>query len=114
MSAYSVLMSVYIKEEAPYFRTAVESMLNQTVPPEQFVLVCDGPLTKPLNDVVAWCEKTAPELFTVVRLPENRGLGLALQEGLQVCRNELVARMDADDIAIPDRMEKTVEEFSVF
>lgn len=109
MSPYSVLMSVYIKEEAPFFRTAVESMLQQTVPPEQFVLVCDGPLTPALDEVVGWCQETAPELFTVVRLPENRGLGLALREGMLACRNELVARMDADDIALPDRMEKQLK-----
>lgn len=109
MSAYSVLMSVYIKEDAQYFRTAVESMLNQTIQPEQFVLVCDGPLTQGLDEVVSDYETREPALFTVVRLPENRGLGLALQEGLLVCRNELVARMDADDISLPDRMEKQLK-----
>ena len=106
MGAYSVLMSVYAKEVSRYFWLSIESMLNQTVPPEEFVLVCDGPLTAELDDVIAGFQLANPDLFHVIRLPENKGLGIALQEGLLVCRNELVARMDADDIALPDRMEK--------
>lgn len=106
MLAYSVLMSVYAKEEARYFGLSIESMLAQTVPPEEFVLVCDGPLTVELDGVVAKFQEKHPELFQVIRLPENKGLGIALQEGLLACRNELVARMDADDISLPDRLEK--------
>lgn len=106
MGAYSVLMSVYAGEEASHFRQAVNSMLFQTVPPAEFVLVCDGPLTGALDDAVAEFQEQYPQLFRVIRLLENRGLGIALQAGLLQCRNELVARMDADDIALPDRMEK--------
>lgn len=106
MQPYSVLMSVYAKEEPPFFRLAIESMLAQTAAPEEFVLVCDGPLTPALDGVIAQYQQTHPALFRVIRLPENVGLGIALQEGLLACRNELVARMDADDIALPDRLEK--------
>ncbi len=103
---YSVLMSVYRKENANEFREAVESMLRQTVPPTDFVIVCDGPLTAELNRVAENFKAKAPELFQIIRLEANRGLGLALQEGLAFCKEELVARMDADDIAVRDRMEK--------
>lgn len=87
-------------------QTAVDSMLNQTVPPDEIVMVCDGPLTAVLDETLAGYEAKYPSLFHIVRLPENKGLGIALQAGLLACRNELVARMDADDIALPDRMEK--------
>ena len=52
MQNYSVLMSVYYKEKAEYLELAIESMLNQTVPPEQFVIVEDGPLTDELEQVI--------------------------------------------------------------
>ncbi|MBR5239719.1 MAG: glycosyltransferase [Clostridia bacterium] len=103
---YSVLMSVYHKEQPTHLRVAVESMLNQTVPPSDFVIVCDGPLTEELDRVIDEFKNQAPELFQIVRLEENKGLGLALKEGLAFCKEELVARMDTDDIAVSDRMEQ--------
>lgn len=103
---YSVLMSVYHKEQPKHLRMAVESMLNQTVPPSDFVIVCDGPLTEELDRVTEDFKNQAPELFQIVRLEENKGLGLALKEGLTYCKADLVARMDTDDIAVSDRMEK--------
>lgn len=111
MQNYSVLMSVYYKEKAEYLELAIESMLNQTVPPEQFVIVEDGKLTKELEKVIIRYEKQNPSLFTIIRLGENRGLGLALNEGMKYCRNELVARMDSDDISLPERCEKILNEF---
>lgn len=108
---YSVLMSVYQKEQPEYLLAAVESMLNQTVPPSDFVIVCDGPLTEELNQVTEDFKQQAPELFQIVRLEENKGLGLALKEGLTHCKEDLVARMDTDDIALSDRMEKQLRFF---
>ena len=137
--AYSVLMSVYQKENPEYLRAAVESVLGQTVPPEEVVLVCDGPLTETLDGVIAeyesrfskntekildlresglqgngrsendqqgdTCQKGKIQgknpqesqrqensnqkvIFRVVRLPENGGLGKALNEGLKHCSCE--------------------------
>lgn len=105
MMEYSVLMSVYAGENAGYFRCAAESMLAQTAAPAEFVLVCDGPLTPALDAEVERLCGENPEVMRVVRLPENRGLGLALRQGLETCRCELVARMDSDDIALDRRME---------
>lgn len=105
-------MSVYRKENAAFFALAIESMLRQSFPPTQFVLVCDGPLTPELDEVIERVTIAAPSLFTIVRLPENKGLGIALQEGLSVCENELVARMDSDDIALPLRMEHQLSAMS--
>ena len=86
-------------------------MLLQTVPPQEFVLVCDGPLTAELDKAIADFEKSSPEIFKVIRLKENVGLGRALNEGINHCTNELVARMDSDDITHPQRMEWQLEYF---
>ena len=106
MTEYSVLMSVYYKEKSEYLRTAIESMLSQSIPPNDFVLVCDGPLTDSLEEVIASYQASAPGLFNVYRLPKNVGLAKALNHGILQCKNEIIARMDSDDISAPDRMEK--------
>lgn len=108
---YSVLMSLYVKEKADYLKLAVDSMLNQTILPEEIVIVEDGPLTEELYEIVDRYVDRHPQLFTIVKNEKNIGLGLALNEGLKVCRNELVARMDTDDIAKSDRCEKQLKVF---
>ncbi|SEK63592.1 Glycosyl transferase family 2 [Butyrivibrio sp. ob235] len=111
MEKYSVLMSVYTNEKSAFLKESIDSMLRQTAFPDQFVLVKDGPLTTELEAVINdYCEKY-PGLFTIIELPENKGLGVALNEGLKVCRNELVARMDSDDISLSDRCEKELRIF---
>lgn len=104
--SYSILMSVYKKEKPEYLKTAIESMLEQSVKTNDFVLVCDGPLTDSLDEVISNFEKTNPGLFNVVRLPENVGLAMALNEGIKHCKNDIVARMDSDDYSKPNRIEK--------
>ena len=79
---YSVLMSVYRKEKAEYLQKSIDSMLSQTVPPQDFVIVCDGLLGDELNQVLQKKKQEYPECFQIVQLPENRGLGEALKEGL--------------------------------
>ena len=111
MQSYSVLMSVYRKDTAPQLRQSIESMLAQTVPCEQFVLVQDGPLGEDLLAVIGEYAATRPSVFTVVPLAENIGLGKALDVGLTYCRNDLVARMDADDISLASRCERLLALF---
>lgn len=125
---YSVLMSVYYKEKGHQLRKAMDSIWTQTVKTNDFVLVCDGFLNAELDDVISEMELSHPEL-RVIRLEKNIGAGLALDIGLHHCKNELVARMDSDDVSYPNRCERqlkvfydnptvsicsgTVEEFSV-
>lgn len=109
MKPYSVLMSLYIKEHPEYLRLALDSMINQTVKPDEIVLVEDGSLTPELYAVVDEYTTNYPYLFHIVINEKNLGLGLALNEGLKACRNELVARMDTDDIAVLDRCEKQLK-----
>lgn len=109
---YSVLMSVYHKEKPEFLRQSMESILAQTVATDDFVLVCDGPLTIELDNVIAFFQRRMGEILHVVRLEKNAGLGNALNEGIKYCKNEIVARMDTDDIAYPDRCEKQLAIFS--
>lgn len=106
---YSVLMTVYCKDNPEYFALAIDSMINQTLKPDEIVLVKDGPITKELQNVID--ERIKISNIVEVQLEKNMGLGLALNEGLKVCKNELIARMDADDISLPNRCEKQVKTF---
>ena len=90
---------------------SVDSMLNQTVYPDDFVIVCDGELTPELDSVIEFYTTEYPELFNIIRLPVNNGLGNALRTGLEACKNEFVARMDTDDISLPERIEKQLVVF---
>lgn len=106
---YSVLMSVYAKENANNFRTAIYSMINQTIKPDEIVLVEDGPLTEELYDVINEVKKMHPGLITSVVHKKNLGLGLALQHGVEAARNEIIARMDTDDIAVLERCQMQLD-----
>ncbi len=111
LEQYSVLMSVYAKDSPEYLALAVESMLAQTIPCSQFVIVEDGPLTQKLEDIIVHYVFEHPGLFSIVRIKRNVGLGRALDKGLKKCRYGLVARMDADDISLPERCEKLLKLF---
>lgn len=106
---YSVLMSVYHREKPEYLKLSIESMYGQTVPTNDFVLVCDGPLTEELDIVISNYEEKYAESFHVVRLEKNGGLGHALQVGVGECKNDIIARMDSDDISRSERCEKELE-----
>lgn len=99
-------MSIYIKENPAFLIQSLESMLNQTVFPSEIVMVKDGLLTRELELVLEEYDSKFPGLFNFVSYDINHGLGYALHEGVLACSNEIVARMDTDDVARPDRMEK--------
>lgn len=103
MTNYSVLMSLYKSESKEYFVSAVSSMLNQKPVTNDFVIVCDGPLTEELDAAISEYEKNP--IFHILRIAENKGLGNALKEGVIACKNEFIFRMDSDDISLPHRVE---------
>lgn len=109
MENYSVLMTVYKKDNPKFAKASIDSVLAQTRKTNDFVLVCDGEVTEKLNAVIEDYVAKYPEIFNVVRLPQNVGLGVALRHGVPICKNELVARMDNDDIAKPERCEHEIE-----
>ena len=112
MNKFSVLISVYYKERAEYLKSALESVFAQTLCADEVVLVKDGPIGADLDDIIADFSMHYPNQMKVVELPRNVGLGNALSKGLEHCSYDLVARMDSDDICLPDRFEKQVEIFA--
>jgi len=103
---FSVLLPVYRQEDPQYLDEALRSIEAQTLMPGEIVLVKDGPLTEALDAVIDRHNGRHVVRYTVVSLESPAGLGAALDEGLKHCTNEWVARMDSDDIALPDRFER--------
>lgn len=104
-------MSVYQKEKPEFLRESMESIYNQTVPTNDFVLICDGPLTEELDGLIEEIQEKFGRRLRVIRQAENRGLGYSLNLGVKECKNELIARMDSDDVAVSDRIEKQLKIF---
>ena len=111
MTDFSVLMSLYIKEKPEYVEECFQSLLRQTVQASEWVVVEDGPLSDGLYEVLDKYEKEYPGLIKRVPRTVNQGLGMAIQAGVPECSNELIARMDTDDICREDRFEKQLAEF---
>lgn len=106
---FSVAMCVYGKDNPEWFKTAVDSIIEQTKKPDEIVLVVDGPVPEELGSIIEEYEKL--DFFKVVRFEINQGHGNARRAGLENCSNELVAIMDSDDISTPDRFEKQLDAF---
>lgn len=111
MAKLSVLMSIYIKEKPEYVDKCFQSLLAQTVSADEWVIVEDGPLSEKMYRLLQRYETAYPGLIKRIPLKKNQGLGLALRIGITKCTNELIARMDTDDIAREDRFEKQLAEF---
>ena len=111
MAALSVLMSLYIKEKPEYVRECFESLLNQTITADEWVIVEDGPLSREMYTLLDEYQKKYPNLIIRIALEKNQGLGKALREGIPKCNNNLIARMDTDDISKSDRCEKQLKRF---
>lgn len=110
---YSVLMTVYTKDNPDYFALSLDSMINQTCKPDEIVIVKDGPIRKQLQDIID-SRKNRQVKIIQLQLPVNKGLGLALNEGIKICKNELIARMDADDYSMPNRCELQLKMFEKY
>lgn len=109
---FSVLISVYYKEKSIFLDRALSSIwYDQSVKPSQIVLVCDGVLTDELYECISKWQNILKDMLNVVKLERNFGLADALCIGLNECKYELVARMDSDDVSVPDRFKKQIEFF---
>ena len=112
MQKFSVLMSVYAKEKPDYLHRAIQSIWDdQSVKPDQIILVQDGPLTDELHKIIKIWDNKLNNKFKNIILNKNVGLGDALNSGIQACSYELIARMDTDDIASKDRFTKQLAIF---
>ena len=107
MKSFSVLISLYHKETPQFLIECLESLKNQTLPATEIVMVYDGAITTELGEVVTQFITILP--IKIVRLPQNVGLGKALNEGLKHCSYNWVFRMDSDDICLPERFAKQVD-----
>ena len=106
-NCFSVLMAVYKKERPLFFKEALRSVFEQSLIPNEVVLVKDGPLTEELEQIIVDFSSKNEQL-KVITLEKNQGLGEALRIGLNACSFDLVARMDSDDICKPYRFEKQI------
>ncbi len=113
MDKFSVAISVYKNDVPKHFDTALASITTeQTVKPDEIVLIVDGPVPDGVNSVIAKYEALYPDMFQVVRLEINGGLGNALRLAVEKANHELIARMDSDDIALPTRFEQQLMFFA--
>lgn len=105
MQKFSVLTSVYKNDKPEFVKEALESIINNSAKPDEIVMTIDGPVSEEIHKVLRDFAKKHSEM-KIIQLEKNVGLGLALREGLSHCKNELVARMDSDDICDSKRFEK--------
>lgn len=105
---FSVLMSVYKNDKPEFFKEALESVsVEQTLKPDQIVIVYDGPVLEEIDGIIDDCKKKNEEIeYTIIKKMQNEGLAAALNTGLSACKFDWVARMDSDDISTNDRFEK--------
>ena len=115
---FSVAMCVYGKDNPEWFDEALHSVINQTIQPNEIVLVVDGPIPDSIQNIIDKYSKICADgiglvtkliAFQVVYLKENQGLGKALRKAVAACRYEIIARMDSDDIAVRNRFELQLE-----
>ena len=104
---FSVLISLYHKEKPEFLKECLESLKIQTLQATEIIMVFDGVVTTELEKVVMQYTSILP--IKIIRLPQNVGLGKALNEGLKHCSYNWIFRMDTDDICLPKRFEKQVE-----
>ena len=110
---FSVAMSVYKSDNPDFFDRALSSITDeQTIIPNEIVLVVDGPVSNEINNVINKYEKKY-EIFNVIRLEQNGGLGNALKIAVKNATHELIARMDSDDVSVSTRFEEQLKYFEI-
>lgn len=110
MGSFAILLCVYKNDNPEYFKEALRSITaQQTIKPDEVVIVVDGPVSSEIVEVISNEKMQSQVFYNIVRFEQNRGLGIALQKGIEAASNEIVMRMDSDDIAEPDRFEKQLK-----
>lgn len=102
IAKFSVLMSVYGSDVPEHFEIAINSVFDQSLRPDQVVLIVDGGVSERLDEMIFRASRRYSNL-EVYRLEVNSGLAKALNFGIKKCANNYIARMDADDYSLPDR-----------
>lgn len=111
--SYSILMSVFKNDNPNYLIQSIESMLKQTIMTNDFVIVVDGEIDSNIQSILNEYKKKYPNIFNYLFINKNQGLGYCLKKGLEICKNNYVARMDSDDISMPNRIENQLKMFEL-
>ena len=103
---FSVIMPVYFQESPNQLRAAIESIVNQTLIPNEIIIVLDGPVGDNLHEVID--EFKTCNLIKVIKLDTNSGVGVARKKAIEIAQYDILALMDSDDISCKDRFEKQI------
>lgn len=103
MTPFSIITSIYKNDKPEFVRSALDSMLvEQSVKPNEIVLIRDGQVSPTLESLLNEYENKYHDIFNIIRLEQNGGLGKALKLGVETAKYDIVARMDSDDICLPN------------
>ena len=107
---FSVLISVYVNDNHNHFDRAIESIwFDQVLRPNEVILIVDGPVGTEITDTIVKWKKILGDILKIIRNESNQGLAVSLNTGLRHCSSELIMRMDADDISMPQRFRDQVK-----
>lgn len=112
MDNYTVIMSVYSKVKPEYLQSSIESILNQTFKPTEFILIKDGKLTEYQEEIINNIVNKKKKIFKIIEFNKNNGAGVAYNKGIELCSNKWAAIMDSDDYASPEKFEKQMSYLS--
>ncbi len=108
---FTVLFPVYRNEDSFHFETALDSIIKQSLVPNEILILVDGPIGDDLKQIIEDYKKNYSNIIRVVYFKENRGLGRVLYDGVEYAKYNIIARMDSDDISLPTRFEEQLKYF---
>lgn len=108
---FTVLLPVYHKDIAEHLKIAIESSLNQTLMPNEILILVDGEVGVEIKAILDLYEMEYFDIVNIVYFEKNRGLGKVLRDGVVLAKHNIIARMDSDDISLPNRFERQIEIF---
>lgn len=108
---FSVLISVYKKENPLYFDEALKSIESQSILPKEIILIKDGPVTEEINEIIEKHKKSYPNMYIIISSKVNKGLAESLRKGTNYVTTEYIARMDSDDICASSRFKTQLKQF---
>lgn len=106
---FSVLMPIYIHEKDNELRAAIDSVINQTLMPDEILIIADKNIPQNTRDILDEYKSKYPEIFNPLLLTEQANIGKALRVGVESAKNPLVAIMNSKDISVNNRFEKQIK-----
>lgn len=103
---YTVIMSIYKKVPVQFLKVSIDSVLNQTITPDEFIIVKDGPLTSEQNELINKINFENNKIIKIINFEQNVGCGIAYNEAIKQCKTKYATIMDSDDYIIPTKNEQ--------